>query len=814
MSAAAAPAPKKNTVDYIPSKLSYDTAIPVSIYANRAPIVESYKPYDIIDGPNPLDDLTDDSDGAEASLRQIRQYGTIKGRSVSSSATSYSRRNGVTIGERGGEPFSRTEGRQRSSGRRRSRSLSPPRTNLSGSLVKNELPSMYDAGPSDDGLPYAFSRPARQGWAAARLSGNCPYQVLRSMDMEANIRFVLDDDDYRWCSHEKVAPEVLQRGITYLEWAYVSFLLRAATPDTTAAVLSETSNEASHIPSSSPLLASAGAATFGSLTKTKVVTRDGTGGDASDSSTACAVCSRSVRLLSTLSPEAHGNSSHAGVNSASNGAFPTHDMLQMGLRCCDCGVLAHLQCWCLTEPPRFAAAWVCDGCYLSSQSRRRSTSLCCLCGRSGGVLLPYAALSKDEADLPASGSASRSITTTASLSSSSQPLSYDTVCHFICALSISELSICPRRTVLRRNGLVDMLSRPFIYPMRRVGKQKYGINCVYCHHSSGRCVQCAHPHCFEGMHASCAAAAHTADCYVDHFSSPSNFGPALQQGGVAASPLLTSNGSGAGASNPSPAPKSHHATSHQPPDAVRGQDGSGGVLPMPHWVGCHTYCRKHYGGSVSSSVGSAVLSDQAVKAALRLDLTGLITGSEGATSPVVRKRGRGRPPAALVRQREAEQEAIEKLRLYWINRREQRQQEAMQMMMEINARQRPIVDVALRTEVLKVSAEKVRLSHFLSLVPEWQLHLVYIVEGELPLPDDEADDVQKYRKVAHTRRSGNTRGLYGKMCEAAAQLDLVCQLSEKLKSLTQLQREDSELELEALRQMCLWRHTEKGSRKR
>ena len=199
------------------------------------------------------------------------------------------------------------------------------------------------------------------------------------------------------------------------------------------------------------------------------------------------------------------------------------------------------------------------------------------------------------------------------------------------------------------------------------------------------------------------------------------------------------------------------------------------------------------------------MGDKAEAEALALDLTGLLTGGDGVTSPVVKKRGRGRPPVALVQQREAERELILKLHAYWLERREQRRCMSGQLVGEINARLRPVVEATLRPEIVKVSADKVRLSHFLSLVPEWQWQLVAIVEGELPLPDEEYDEVQKYRKVAHTRRSGNTRSLYDRMSTAATQLDLICRITAAMRQECRLRRTSAELEVESLRKLCAWK---------
>ncbi|CAG9584007.1 conserved hypothetical protein [Leishmania major strain Friedlin] len=803
---------KKNTVDYIPSKLAYDTAIPVTILEDRSDFIERCKPYDIIDGPNPLDE----PEATDATRPQARCALV--------------------------SPAPEVKKAERSSGRLNRKSHHSASKAEKLHAVKRER----DAEEGRDGAAVVFSRPSRHGWTAECLAQHRPYQLVRSHDMETCVRYVLDDDDYDWCERQNVAPESLQRGVTYLEWAYASSLLRAATPRVatpedsgTAATNSVVTGHAEEHHSSSTLSSSpAGAAVAGNGRHTTSRRRNGkdkaSAGDAAVC--LCALCSKPVQLLTSQPRSGSLERSTGGANAVRNSgggttdsagalsssptarggagvggghargisapqlsdlvppikrafgdvsagiASSSHNLQSKGLRCSDCGVVAHLRCWFFSEPPKLPEAWICDGCTIYAHHRRRSAGMCCMCGRAGGVLLPYVSSPlRDDSDAVKPGSPQ---TSAFHGRSSSAVAVFDTVCHAVCALSMPELAVHPQITVLRRNGLVDMQMRPYVYALRRVGKHKYAMNCRFCQHVGGRCVQCSHPHCFEAMHASCAAEAHTVDCHAEL--------PILP---AAASPCRTSAGARGGDST-------SDATT-QP--VSLGSSLSSPLIGTANWTRCSPYCRKHYGYSVGISVGSAELGHKAEAEALALDLTGLLTGGDGVTSPVVRKRGRGRPPAALVKQREAERDLILKLRAYWLERREQRRQTSAQLSSEINARVRPIVEASMRPEIVKISAEKVRLSHFLSLVPEWQWQLVAIVEGELPLPDEEYDDVQKFRKAAHTRRSGNTRSLYDKMCEGAVQLGLLCRVAEAIKEQCRLRRTSVEQELAALRILSGWR---------
>ncbi|KPA81516.1 hypothetical protein ABB37_03867 [Leptomonas pyrrhocoris] len=839
-SAAVKPAsePPRNTVDYIPSKLSYDTAIPISIFEDRREFVERCKPYDIIDGPNPLDDVHEETQHHSADVVSCTSVDTIKSKKSSTRSS-------------------------------RKRSRSPLKGGVKAYSVKEESDRDSSTAAAAPTFP-VFTRPSRSGWAAEQLRDGRPYQLLRSRDMETHVRYVLDDYDYDWCAAQKLLPEVVQRGITYLEWAYASSLLTAATPhldDPAVEAMSPLTSSGSIAGASAeqhngsvPAFRNAGtsggargeangAGVFSPTTNAiarlnqakRSSERAKQAAAANASAFACALCSKSVYLLSQQpsSDGASGNggrgagrgrggrgrgaavarevsgskasshSSAAGSSGAASkhstagspaGSFPSHDVQHQGLRCCECGVVAHLRCWFLTEPPRLPEAWTCDACTNYAQHRKRSAGVCCVCGRVGGVLLPYvsaAAAVKDEGESSGnnnsnnhmSGEPSSQMQSPMHGGLSATPVAQsDMVCHAVCALTMPELSIQHKSTVLRRNGLVNMEERPYVYALRRVGKQKYAMHCIFCEHGgTGRCVQCHHPHCFEAMHASCAAEAHTVDCHTDVSLSPSTMYPTGS--GVHGATVEAISG-----------PCSPGGFS------LHNNGGTGGAAGLTAcWTSCSTYCRKHYGYSVSNSAGSAALGDKAEAEALALDLTGLLTGGDGVTSPVVQKRGRGRPPVMLVQQRVAERDLIERLHAYWLERREQRRRSSGQLVSEINARLRHVVEAALRPEIVKVSADKVRLSHFLSLVPEWQWQLVAIVEGELPLPDEEYDDVQKYRKVAHTRRSGNTRSLYDRMSVAATQLNLMCRITTAMTHECQLRRTSAELELDSLRKLCMWR---------
>ncbi|KAG5489626.1 hypothetical protein GH5_00504 [Leishmania sp. Ghana 2012 LV757] len=805
-------APKKSTVDYIPSKLSYDTVIPVSILVDRSDFVEKCKPYDIIDGPNPLDEpaTADATQGRGQTPFVVPTPQLIKP--------------------------------ERSSGRS-TRKITHAAVNAEKSHAARRE---RDSEERQEQAIAVFTRPSQSGWAKERLMERRPYQLVRSHDMETRVGYVLDDVDYDWCERQNVAPENLQRGVTYLEWAYASSLLKAVAPHVAGPKDSEAAasdsvftrpSEGLDLPRT--LSSSAeGAAAVGSG-KRPAPRRQNGKAEAPGGGVAvrlCALCSKPVHLLTSqprfsaeefsaddapskfvrqvgstrsagaslsLSPapdDATSNGDHPRRISARDSSspapsanrslsnvsarapFPSVDLRHRGLRCSGCGVVAHLRCWFFSEPPKLPEAWTCDGCTIHAQHRKRSAGVCCMCGRAGGVLLPYVSFAaRDDSDPAEAPSVRMSASQGLSTSMAALP---DMVCHAVCALSMPELSVHHQDTVLRRNGLVDMEMRPYVYALRRVGKHKYAMHCEFCQRGSGRCVQCSHPHCFEAMHASCAAEAHTADCQAE-----STFFP------------MASSVRGTSAS----APGGRGLVSSDNTRPVgSGRSPSSSLVGIARWTSCSPYCKKHYGYSVRNSVGSAELGHKAEAQALALDLTGLLTGSDGITSPMVRKRGRGRPPAAVVKQREVEREVISKIRVHWLERREQRRQSSAQLASEINARLRPVVEASLRPEIIKISAEKVRLSHFLSLVPEWQGQLVAIVEGELPVPDEEYDDVQASRKVAHTRRSGNTRSLHGKMRECAVQLDLVCEVAEAMKEQCRLRRAAIEEELAALRLLSGW----------
>ncbi|KAG5490614.1 hypothetical protein JKF63_00735 [Porcisia hertigi] len=806
----------KSTLDYIPSKLGYDTVIPVSILEDRTEFIEKCKPYDIIDGPNPLDEpevsdvtLPQTPGVSVSSAAKVTQSGRSSGCSIRKSASSLLR------AEKDNHVKQETDDEEERSG----------------------------------GASLVFTRPSRTGWAQERLAERRPYQILRSHDIETRARYVLDDMDYDWCKWHDISPESLQRGVTYLEWAYVSSLIKAAMPTVGAlgasastTCVSVVKRNADELQSSKKISSSSSSSpTAGNGRRTTSRLQKGRNGLSAGESAVhvCALCSKPVQLLpsqpqtgamkggmSTAHPVherpaevrhslgapsslpiAHHDPGFVGGGRrgapaphsslpvpATNGqsanasfavAFPSHDFHSKGLRCTGCGVVAHLRCWCLAEPPKWPEAWTCEGCTISARHRKRSAGVCCMCGRPGGVLLAYVSCPpKGEGKGAQLRSSSHVSAQRRSSSSSSSAIALsETVCHAVCALSIPELAVHPQDTVSPRNGSGDAPMRPYVYATRRLGKHKFAMTCAFCQCGVGRCVQCSHPHCFEAMHASCAAEAHTVDCESE----------------------LPLSLAAAHSSIPCTVARNGAAPLHGVIRPISSGNGCSGSLKSTiSWSSCSLYCRRHYGYSASNSVKSAQLDHKAEAEALALDLTGLLTGGDGVTSPVVRKRGRGRPPAALVQQREAERELIEKLRRYWLERREQRRQSSAQLVSEINARLRPIVEASLRPEIVKISVSKVRLSHFLSLVPEWQSRLVAIVEGELPLPDEEYDDAQKYRKAAHTRRSGNTRSLYERMCGCAVQLDLLCQVSGVLKKQCALRRSSVEQELAALRLLSGW----------
>lgn len=692
---------KRNTVDTIVSKISYDSVIPVTFLPDPRSFIAKCKPYDIIQGKIPID-------VADVVIEQR-----------SPQATSPPRRPSLWR-----------------------RSLSPPlklgKPEETSEEDEEVNPEFFVSTISPSPLLGKVAAPTRPQWAAKQLSDSTPYQLLCSRDAKSRVRYILDDADFVWCRANDVSPESLQRCITYLEWANVSYLLQAR----------PTSEKEPK--------------------KGELQTRYN-GSSASKTDNPCALCGKAVEIA-----RSDGHRSTSFVHGTCGA---------LGMQCCECDTVSHLQCWYVSVLPHRPEQWQCDGCFIASQHKRRYTVRCIVCGRAGGVLLPYRAKGAE-----VNGVDSGSSTGTSHMAH----VSGDAACHAACALAFPELSIRQSPTILLRSGAVDMSMRPCVVPSRRFSKQWQSLNCMYCQHASFPCVQCHHPRCYETMHPSCAADAGTLDCYyTDDRKSLSNPGSPTSE-----------------ISHTSPSFKSIDTSFEVPSSSVADLPPSS-FLPT-QWSGCSAYCPKHFGFSLSNSVGSSSLAVRAEKEAMQLDLTGLLTGhvpDDSTAPPVVKKRGRGRPPLALAKRRMEEKGLVEQLKQYWLQRRQSRRMVSATWINEINVtKTRPILCCALRPELIKISATQVRLSHYLCLVPEWQQMLVVALEGELPLPDEEYDDVQQYRKtaVAQTRRAGNTVELLQRLHQVKDNLDTVMHLTEQLKQASALRTKEVELELSWMDKLCDW----------
>ncbi|CAD2213028.1 PHD-zinc-finger like domain containing protein, putative [Angomonas deanei] len=291
----------------------------------------------------------------------------------------------------------------------------------------------------------------------------------------------------------------------------------------------------------------------------------------------------------------------------------------------------------------------------------------------------------------------------------------------------------------------------------RITKQKYTQHCLYCGNATPPCLRCGHPNCFEMMHPACAAAGKTLE-FFPHAS----LGASLDM--------------------------EHGGGDEQGTEAPHSNVG------LLLWSHCVPYCSQHYGALLNrSSLSSHALHTEAERVALKLDLTGKLRKDDNEefakpSSPVCPtvKRGRGRPPVAFVQMRRNDQGMCDLIKSYWVEKRKVRHQESARWVTEINdTKVRPIVCASLRPELIKVNLSKVRLSHFLSLVPEWQALIVLYVEGELPLPDFEymEKNASRARGVsAGTRRSGNNEELRTQMSKALQQMETFHQVCKTLKS--------------------------------
>ncbi|CAD2213027.1 hypothetical protein AGDE_14716 [Angomonas deanei] len=72
-----------------------------------------------------------------------------------------------------------------------------------------------------------ITRPCQPGWSDHMMEDSTPYHIMTSNSLQTNIKYELNDIDYLWCAENNLDTFSLQRGFTYLEWCYVSSLLKA-----------------------------------------------------------------------------------------------------------------------------------------------------------------------------------------------------------------------------------------------------------------------------------------------------------------------------------------------------------------------------------------------------------------------------------------------------------------------------------------------------------------------------------------------------------------------------------------------------------
>ncbi|EAN90022.1 hypothetical protein C3747_33g229 [Trypanosoma cruzi] len=211
------------------------------------------------------------------------------------------------------------------------------------------------------------------------------------------------------------------------------------------------------------------------------------------------------------------------------------------------------------------------------------------------------------------------------------------------------------------------------------------------------------------------------------------------------------------------------------------------------WDGCRLYCRAHFGVVVESPSGFAGIGEFAEAEALRhVNFADFVDEKR----PV----RRGRPPNARVTPA-----ALDAVKKYWVKKRLQRLHDGVKIVENVQGGRCDIVSVSLRPEIMKITPTEVRLARFVCLIPELQHHINASVEGVLPIPDEEYDDVEEYRKAhSRTRYAGNTRKLYEKMQSVASHINVFCELAELLHQRAVVWRELLETDLQVLEARCHW----------
>ncbi|KAG8348360.1 PHD like zinc binding domain [Trypanosoma vivax] len=213
-----------------------------------------------------------------------------------------------------------------------------------------------------------------------------------------------------------------------------------------------------------------------------------------------------------------------------------------------------------------------------------------------------------------------------------------------------------------------------------------------------------------------------------------------------------------------------------------------GVSRAP-WDGCRLYCKDHSNSSHVSAADSIQVREDHEEHILRSVTLTDVNAADG----TVRKVGRPKFSSKV------SADHLDEIKSYWVKKREDRLRQSTKLVTDIHEGRKDMLSALFRPEIMKVAATEVRLSRFAFLIPELQQYVNELVEGFLPIPDDEYDDVQEYRKVqSRTRHTGNTVKLYEKMQAASRHLTTFQQMTDLIRERAILRRGLIETELKIL----------------
>ncbi|EAN78387.1 hypothetical protein, conserved [Trypanosoma brucei brucei TREU927] len=228
----------------------------------------------------------------------------------------------------------------------------------------------------------------RKNWAKNMFRGDTPYSLLKREDLFERCNYIMDHDDFVWCSENNVPHTLFADAVTQLERRYATCLLETVKNRTAAGGASSEENVSNWSEQTMGLGDGRGYGLAGGI--------------------ACGVCSQKER------------SERAG---------------DRFLRCRRCGVQAHLSCWYLNQLPLDVEDWSCPACHVAR--REKGLGHCCVCRRKGGVMLPYM-----------SGVEWRRYEQLASHEIPKEDSPAAAFCHVVCALAFSELLIDEQRRVV------------------------------------------------------------------------------------------------------------------------------------------------------------------------------------------------------------------------------------------------------------------------------------------------------------------------------------------------------------------------------